>query len=193
MTATAFFIYLFGAIAIVGAVGMLLQRNPIFAALSLAVTFMSLSAIYAALNAHFLAAIQLIIYTGLIQVLIIYTIMLMDLSEADIQRKFNPARLLGVLVAGLFGIQLVGAAFSGPVIEAAALPEGYGTTAAVAQVLFSTYLLPFEVVAVLLLAGVVAAVLLAKSSQRPRGQTKLSEDPTPMDTESSVNPKLIKR
>lgn len=192
MTWVSFFLYLFGAIAIAGAVGMLLQKHPIQASLSLAVTFLAIGGIFAGLDAHFLAVIQVIVYTGLIQVLIIYTVMLMDLREDDLRRRIHVSRVAGVL-SGLVLLGLVTfAAWRGASPEAAASDAGYGTTASVAQVLFGKYLLPFEVVSVLLLSGIVGAVLLAKAQMR-KGKTELSKTPTPLDTESSVAPKLIKR
>lgn len=193
MTAASFFVYLFGAVAVAGALAMLVQRNPIFASLSLAVTFLALAGLFAALEAHFLAIIQLIVYTGLIQVLIIYTVMLMDLDESHIQRRRNAARIFGAVAGGVLAIQIVSAAWQGfsPAPQAAA--PGFGTTAAVANVLFGPYLLPFEVVSVLLLAGIVGAVVLAKTKPPTRGKTPRSEHPTPIDTESSVHPKLIRR
>ncbi len=192
MTAVSFFIYLFGAVAIVGALGMLLQRNPIQASLSLSVTFIALAGIFAGLDAHFLAIIQLIVYAGLIQVLIIYTIMLMDLTEEDLKRKITMTRVFGLVAGGILLVQLVSAGMQGFSTPAAVAPEAFGTTVAVARTLFGKYLLPFEIVSILLLAGVVAAVLLAKPGQWRRGKTDLSKTPTPLDTESSVHPKLIK-
>jgi NADH-quinone oxidoreductase subunit J len=193
MTAVSFFIYLFGAVAVVGALGMLVQRNPIIASLSLAVSFLAVAGIFAALEAHFLALIQIIVYTGLIQVLIIYTIMLMDLTEEDIKRKVNFARILGAFAGAALLAQIVWGALRGPLMEPAPIPEGFGTMAGVAEVLFGRYLLAFEVVAFLLLAGMVAAVWLARSKQPARGKSKISETPTPLDSESSINPRLIKR
>jgi NADH-quinone oxidoreductase subunit J len=193
MTGVTFFLYLFGAVAIAGGLGMVLQRNPVPASLSLAVTFLALGGMFAALDAHFLAVIEIVVYAGLIQVLIIYTVMLMDLGEDDLKRKHTFARVLGALAGVLVLAQLGMAVLRGVSPEAApAVPE-YGTTAEVAQVLFGKYLLPFEVVSMLLLAGVVAAVMLAKSEKIKRGKTDATRFPTPIDTESSANPTLIKR
>jgi NADH-quinone oxidoreductase subunit J len=194
MTAEAFFLYFFGLLAIAGAVGMLAQRSPIQASLSLAVTFLSLGAMFAALDAHFLAIIQLIVYAGLIQVLIIYTIMLMDLNEEDLKRRISFARILGGAAGVLLLVQVFFAVLrTVSPDEPAAAGEGFGTTAAVAHTLYGKFLLPFEIVSVLLLAGIVGAVLLAKQTTMKRGKSELSKNPTPIDTESSVNPKLIKR
>lgn len=193
MTGVSFFLYLFGAMAIAGGLGMLLQKNPVPASLSLAVTFLALGGMFAALDAHFLAVIEIIVYAGLIQVLIIYTVMLMDLGEDDLKRKHTFARVLGALSGVLMLVQIGLAVLGALSPEAApAVPE-YGTTAEVAKVLFGKYLLPFEVVSVLLLAGIVAAVLLAKAEVIKRGKSEASLLPTPIDTESSANPKLIKR
>lgn len=192
MTWHSFFVYAFGAVAIVGALGMLLQRNPIQASLSLAVSFLAVGGLFAALDAHFLAVIQLIVYAGLIQVLIIYTIMLMDLQDDELKRRLHFARIVGVLAGVLLAVQITFAVLRGASPEPAAADAAYGTTAEVARVLFGKYLLPFEVVSVLLLGGIVGAVLLAKA-QLKKGKTQVSRLPTPIDTESSVAPKLIKR
>lgn len=193
MTAQTIFIYFFGVMAIAGALGMLFQRNPVQASLSLSITFIALAAIFAGLDAHFLAVIQIIVYAGLIQVLIIYTIMLMDLGPDDLRRKINMVRLLGTGAGLIMVVQLVSAAVQGFTQPAVDVPPGFGTTASVAQVLFGKYLLPFEIVSVLLLAGVVAVVLLAKPTTWKRGKSDVSKNPTPLDTESSVHPSLIKR
>lgn len=192
MTWASFFLYLFGAVAVAGALGMLLQKNPIQASLSLAVTFLAIGGIFAGLDAHFLAVIQIIVYAGLIQVLIIYTVMLMDLSEEDLKRRIHLARVVGVLSGVALLVLITWAVWRGPSPEPVASSAPYGTTHSVAQVLFGKYLLPFEVVSVLLLGGIVGAVLLAKAQLR-KGKTELSKNPTPLDTESSVAPKLIKR
>jgi NADH-quinone oxidoreductase subunit J len=163
MTESVLF-YLFSLLAVVAGVSVITQRSPIASALSLVVCFFALAADYVMLDAHFVAVVQVLVYAGAIMVLFIFVIMLLNIREPS--PGFTPlsARgMFGIAAAGVLGIGII-ASLDGLVHQPmAAIPEGYGTIAALGKVLFSgTYLLPFEAVSLLLTVGMIGAVVLAK-------------------------------
>lgn len=157
--------YLFSLVAVVAGISVVTSRNPITSALSLVVAFFFLAANYVLLDAHFVAVIQLLVYAGAIMVLFIFVIMLLNLRNEAPTPLLELSRrgLVGMLVAGVMGTGLVTALGAMPKTEPSALPDGYGTVASVGTAIFSgDYLLPFEVVSVLLTVALVGAVVLAK-------------------------------
>ncbi len=152
---------LFGAIAVGGALLVVTRKNPMSAAISLILSLFAVAALFVLRQAHFLAAIQVIVYAGAVVVLFIFVIMLINVPENRLPvEKLTVYRLLGVVAAGLLMIEGAVASrnFSAP---AAAVNEA-GSVEAVGRALFTDYLLAFEVTSVLLLAAVVGATVLAK-------------------------------
>jgi NADH-quinone oxidoreductase subunit J len=162
--------YIFGALALVGALLMITARNPLHGVLWLVVSFLGFAGLFGGLGAHFLAAIQILVYAGAILVLFLFVIMLLNLRPDDVGRM--PALslrggagglLLGVggfcAVVGMVILGVPGGAFPR---EVAALPPLEVGAAAVAGPLFSEFLLPFEAVSMLLLAAIVGSVALTK-------------------------------
>ena len=164
--------YAFAFVAIGGAVGVIVARSPVGSLLSMVATLASLAGVFVLLEAHFLAAVQVMVYAGAIMVLFLFVIMLLNLGH-DYERdlKFGFFALLSLAatgaLAGTFAAQLrgVGAdeALSSPAGRAidAALAE-HGAVGAIAQPLFTTYVVPFEITGILLLVAIVGAVVLAK-------------------------------
>ena len=167
---TTFLFYLFAALALGGGLGMVLGRTPIASLLSLVASFFSLAAIYVLLEAHFVAAIQVIVYAGAILVLFLFVIMLLNLGH-DYRRDLQQFGwvVAGSVVAGLTGYGLLRALaaegvvtdMGGSLVIEAALRE-LNAVGAIAEPLFRTYLVPFELTSLLLLVAIVGAVLLAK-------------------------------
>ncbi len=172
-----------GTIAVLSAVFCILQRNALASAIWLVLTMLSLAGMYLILGAPFIAAIQVLVYTGAIMVLFIFVIMLLNLGEGGSDIRGPVARAGGlVLTVGLasFLLRLGGydpaqLAFeltgttdltAADVFSAAEAgrqaAESQGVVGAVAGPLFSTYLIPFEVTSILLLAAIIGAVVLAK-------------------------------
>ncbi|MHC4820499.1 MAG: NADH-quinone oxidoreductase subunit J [Planctomycetota bacterium] len=160
--------YLFGALAVLGSLLMVSRKNPIYAVLWLVVAFIGLSGLFGSLGADFLAAIQILVYAGAILVLFLFVIMLLNLRPADIDKipALSWRGWFGGLLIGIGGFAFVGfMVISGSdrfnvVIES--LPDLDGGAAAVGISLFDQYLLPFEVVSLLLLAAIVGSVALTK-------------------------------
>jgi NADH-quinone oxidoreductase subunit J len=163
VSAPAVFFYLFAALAVVGALGMVLNlRNTVAAALSLVVSMISLAVVYVTLEAHLVAALQIMVYAGAIVVVFLFVVMLLNLRHDDFPRprqRFAKAAgaVLAVGIAGAF-LQLVPKAL--PTVRE--IPEGFGGYEAVGLALYREYVLPFEVASFLLLAAIVGAVVLAK-------------------------------
>jgi len=166
-----FHFYLFGIIAIASALAFVTRKSPVAAALWLVNTMFSLAALYVLLDAHFIGAIQVLVYAGAIMVVFLFVIMLLNLGHAS---AIADARGMGwKLAAGLVGLALLAQVFAltrVQVPESLALPENAiaeqvartGAIAPIAGPLFNEYLLAFEVTSVLLLAAVVGAVVLGK-------------------------------
>ena len=157
-----FLFYLFAALAVAGALGMLLNtRNTVAGALSLVGTMVSLGAIYVLLDAYLIGVLQILVYAGAIVVLFLFVVMLLNLRG----EQFGPERLavgkvLGVAVAVLLLLQLLWLIpdFAPP----AELRPGFGGYRDVGMALFTDWVLAFEATSLLLLAAMIGAVVLAK-------------------------------
>lgn len=168
-----FLFVVFSLIAIVAAVGVIISRRPIYSALFLLTNFASLAALYILLQAQFLAAVQVIVYGGAIVVLFLFVVMLLGGGELNdirdpnrpfIQRFGWPRFLaiaLGVLLLAAVGYGVISGQLSTVQGDAAAF--GQGSVQAIGSVLYTEYLLPFELASVLLLVGMIGAVVLARS------------------------------
>jgi NADH-quinone oxidoreductase subunit J len=176
--------YVLGGGALAFAAAMLLPnvgRNPIHSALSLVGTLFCLAGLYALLSAHLLSALQIIVYAGAVMVLFTFVIMLLNLQPDEIQ----PVRLTTLKVAaGIIGLFVFGKLITAITLAAGGAQSvdltphsaaiggatweggfnGYGTIREVGRMLYTTFLVPFELVSVLLLVAAVGAVVLAKRS-----------------------------
>ncbi len=163
MTASVFFFYAFAVLAIVAALGMVLNvRNTVASAMSLVVTMIALAGIYVLLEAHIVAVLQIMVYAGAIIVLFLFVVMLLNLRTDD----FSPGRqklvkLAAVVIALVVVAELLSLLTTG-LPEAPPLPEGYGGYAQVGVALYTDYVLAVEVSGLLLLAAIVGGLILAK-------------------------------
>jgi len=155
-------------VAVASALNILLQRNPLYSALSLIGTLLSLSALYLTVRAQFIAAIQIVVYAGAIMVLFIFVIMLLNVPKDQPQvEKQKGLRYLAIPFAAL----LIGEMFYVlrpirtrvlPPLPTVNADQAVGTTWSIGTALFTDYLLPFEVTSVLILMAVVGAMVLAR-------------------------------
>jgi NADH-quinone oxidoreductase subunit J len=170
VTPTLIVFWGFAGLAIGSAYLCITRRNPVASALWLVVTLFALAALFVLLDAQFIAVLQVLVYAGAILVLFLFVIMLLNIGRAtrsDIKGAWGLG--VGVLLAGLMMVQLLALRFDAPPPQLT-LPQGamaraaaeQGMVAAVARPLFSTYLVPFEITSILLLAALVGAVVLAK-------------------------------
>jgi NADH-quinone oxidoreductase subunit J len=160
--------WLLSMIALIAAVSMIIQRNPVYSALFLIVTLLSLAALFLLLHAHFLAAIQIIVYAGAIMVLFLFVIMLLDVRRTEISpSRVNLQKSLGILLGAVFFVETVLVLRSATVTEMARtvpLPTDpdFGSAAALGRALFSGYVFPLQLAAILLFVALIGAVILAK-------------------------------
>lgn len=157
--------YIFGFGAVVSALLMVTTKRPVRAAMSLISTMSFLAGLYVLLDAHLIAVLQLIVYAGAIMVLFLFVIMLLNIEEKEGGLAVNTILLqfLATLVVGLLFVTMVSMAkVDGSLLALGDGGSDFGTTKAVGKMLFTEYLLPFEIASVLLLAAIVGAVILAK-------------------------------
>ncbi len=166
MTETVFF-YVFALMTLAGGVLTVTRRNAVHSAMWLIVSLGGVAGLYLLQHAEFLFAVQIILYVGGIMLLFLFVIMLVNLDQAARQRQFNKqwwvalacvlatgAVVLYFLRSGADAFQLASPRATAPVLE--------GNTERLADVLFSQYLLPFEIASVLLLVAIVGSVIMAK-------------------------------
>ena len=161
--------YTFAVLSVLGAVGVLFLRNPIHCALSLVGTFFCLGAIYVMLNAEFVAVIQVLVYAGAIMVLFLFVLML--LSSKDVE-KYENKWTLGKIAAGILSLGIflqIARLFTANELKLGSkgvypleIVEEVGSIVLIGRLLFTDYILSFEIIAILLLVAVIGAVVIAK-------------------------------
>ena len=155
--------FFFALVSVASALLVITRRNPIHSALWLILCFFSLAAIYVLLSAHFIAIIQIMIYVGAIMVLVLFVIMLLNLSDEELGgAKRTVLKFFGVILSGVFMVLLANGVKMLAPQTAVSVAEEFGTAAMVGKLLFTDYLLPFEIASVLLLTAMIGAVVLAK-------------------------------
>ena len=159
--------YAFALLVLGGAVLTVTRRNAVHSAISLIVSLIGVAGLYLLQKAEFLFAVQIVLYVGGIMVLFLFVIMLVNLDQAAAQKQFNKQWWIALLCVAAVGAQLAfflvkGASAFRLAKPPQAVAAGQGNTEMVAQVLFSEYLLPFEIASLLLLVAVVGSVIMAK-------------------------------
>ena len=162
-------VYLFALSSLVAAVLMLVLRHPMRVALALIAAMMSLAGVYALLNVHVIAVFQVLIYVGAVMVFMVYAIMLLDVRDQSFTRRFS-----GLLVPGIVGLLLFLAILAHGLWRSLPAPADVaaGTLFGVKDfsvAFLNDYWLHFELVSVLLVAAVVAALAVLQVGRRGRG------------------------
>lgn len=156
---------LFAGLAIGCGLAVVVQRNPLYCAISLIGVFISLACLYVMLAAPFIAAVQVIVYAGAIMVLVVFVIMLLNVEQEERGRprlKFlvpTAIALSAVLIAEVAFILVTVQEFR---VNPTAAPSNIGLTRSIGEQLFTKYLLPFEITSILLLMAIVGAMTLAR-------------------------------
>jgi len=162
--------FVFAGLAIACAISMVYHRNPLYSAVSLVGVFIALSCIYVTLAAPFIAAVQILIYAGAIMVLVVFVIMLLNLDE---DKPLTRLRYLYAIGAGL-GVILLAQTFFifYAVMRAPNVPvaedQTAGRTIDIGRAMYSEYLLPVEIVGVLLMMAVIGGVILSRKLTQPQ-------------------------
>src|SRR3954454_17563567 len=158
--------YAFAALLIIAAVGVITARNPVHCALFLVWAFFNSACIWLLLEAEFLAIVLMLVYVGAVMVLFLFVVMMLDVNVAALREGFTRYAPLGLLVAALVVIEigsvvwLKGLGGAAPEAAASVAVAGYSNTRALGELLYTKYLYPFELAAVLLLVAIVAAITL---------------------------------
>jgi NADH-quinone oxidoreductase subunit J len=155
--------YILAVVAVIGALLMVTRKNPLGSAFSLVLTLLSVAGIYAMLHAELLFILQILVYAGAIMVLIIFTIMLLNLKQEEIEEppagKIKTLVILAAVVAGCYGFIRVFAQLPVGILP---VKEDFGSVERVGELLMTSYLFPFEIISIVLLVAIVGVVLLAK-------------------------------
>ena len=158
--------YLFSVVLVAAAVGVITARNPVHCALYLVLAFFNSAVIWLLMEAEFLAIVLLLVYVGAVMVLFLFVVMMLDINVAKMREGFTRYAPLGILVAALVVVEIGSVVWvkslggAAPEAAASVAVEGYSNTRALGELLYTKYLYPFELAAVLLLVAIVAAIAL---------------------------------
>lgn len=160
--------WLLGGLILAGAIFTISRRNPVSAVISLVATFFGLAAVYAMLSAHFLAALQVLVYAGAIMVLFIFVVMVLNRDDVDpwVFRGWLGKVFVGVPAIAYLVFRLARTLSQVVATHPEAPPPEFGSVASVGQVLFSEHLFAFEAVSVVLLVAVIGAVVVARTPKQ---------------------------
>ncbi len=160
--------WILGIILILSALGVILARQPVHAALAFLVTLLTLAAFYLQLSASFIAVMQVLVYAGAILVIFMFVIILFQDAHQQIahfQAKCKPLWLFFAASLFLLALILLGGKLIGPGVENRALPEGFGTVESIGNDLYLNFFFPFEAVILLFLVAVVGSHYIGKKER----------------------------
>jgi NADH-quinone oxidoreductase subunit J len=173
---TQFLFYVFALVLIAASLRVITARNPVHAALSLVLAFVACSGLWLLIEAEFLAVVLVLVYVGAVMVLFLFVVMMLDINLEPLREGFIRYLPVGILVALLIVVQLVmvlGPATFGleQMPKPAAMPADFSNTEALGLLLYTVYVYPFEIAAVILLVAIVAAIALTlRRRKNVRGQ-----------------------
>jgi NADH-quinone oxidoreductase subunit J len=162
-------VWLFAGTALVAAGAMLMLRHPMRVALALTGSMLSLAGVYALLGVHVIAVFQVLIYVGAIMVFMVYAIMLLDVRDRSYTRRFSRLLIPGAIAAALLIGVLIYAAWDALSARSGASPGTMFALQSFSVAFLNEYWLHFELVSVLLVAAVAAAVAVLEIGRRQRG------------------------
>jgi NADH-quinone oxidoreductase subunit J len=168
--------YAFSAVLVAAAAGVITARNPVYAALLLVLAFFTSSGLWLLLQAEFLAIALVLVYVGAVMVLFLFVVMMLDINLAKLREGFWNYLPLGAVVGVLLALEmgaLLWTYYSRNLLEAPALPSNYSNTRELGRLLYTEYVYPFEIAAVILLVAIIAAIALTLR----RRKTSKYQDP----------------
>lgn len=164
---TIYLFYFLSFLAILCGLMVILEKNPIHSVLYLVITFFAIAGHYILLNAQFLAAVHVIVYAGAIMVLFLFVIMLLNLNKESEAHKSFFVKGAAAVASGILLIILVGALKQTEMLSAPSeVSEGLGLVENLGKVLFTQFLLPFEIASILFLSAMVGVVMLGKKESK---------------------------
>ncbi len=173
--------YVFAAVLVFAAFGVITARNPVHAALWLVLSFFNAAAIWMLLKAEFLAIALVLVYVGAVMVLFLFVVMMLDINLDELREGFWKNLKLGFVVGGLMlgemAFLLMSPRFDAPVPAASAANQpGYSNVKELGRLIYTDYVFPFEIAAIILLVAIVAALAL---TLRGRKDSKFQDPVAP--------------
>jgi NADH-quinone oxidoreductase subunit J len=168
MTPEIIVFFVLALVAVATALGMLFSKNAVYAAIFLVLNFATVAVFFLTLGGSFIAVTQVAVYAGAIMVLFLFVIMLLGAEKLGQSETLKWQMPLAIVLAIILAFQTGYVLFTqaGPFENAAALPEGFGSPAAVGELLYRQYLLPFEVTSILLLVAMIGAIVLTRQGSK---------------------------
>jgi NADH-quinone oxidoreductase subunit J len=162
---TGVLFYAFAAVLVVAALGVITSRNPVHSALFLVLAFVQSAFLWLLIEAEFLAIVLVLVYVGAVMVLFLFVVMMLDINVEEVRARVTRYALFGGVVAGVVVFEIVAAVWTsslGAEVDkvVAPHPADYSNTAELGKLLYTQYVYPFELAAVLLLIAIVAAISL---------------------------------
>jgi len=171
--------WVFASILAVSALAMITVRNPVHSALLLVLCFFTSAAIWLLIEAEFLAVVLILVYVGAVMVLFLFVVMMLDINVEEVRARVTRYALFGGIVAGVVVFEIVSVVWTRSLgmdvtTGAQAQPAGYSNTAELGKLLYTDYVYPFELAAVLLLIAIVAAISLTMRKRAGLKQQNVS-------------------
>jgi NADH-quinone oxidoreductase subunit J len=193
MLATTVLFYIFAAVTIFAALRVITARNPVHSALFLVLAFFSTACIWMLLKAEFLAITLVLVYVGAVMVLFLFVVMMLDINTDKVRRGFwrnlPVALFVGIVVVLQLAAVLIHSFAGVKAADAPALPADYSNTKALGALLYTEYVWAFEVAAVILLVGIVAAIAL---TLRRRKDARYTDPSVAVRTRSQDRVRIVK-
>ncbi|MBM4066274.1 MAG: NADH-quinone oxidoreductase subunit J [Planctomycetes bacterium] len=164
----AYLFYIVATIAVVTGVYLIFEKNPVFSALFLIQTMVCIAVLYILLEAQFIAAVQIIVYAGAIMVLFLFVIMLLNLNIKEEAKNALPFQRIPAVVMGIVLFAAICMIIKSKLLQGkhgeytTAYVNSVGNTKLIGNLLFTDYLLPFEITSILLFVAAIGAIMLAK-------------------------------
>jgi len=171
--------WVFASVLAVSALAMITVRNPVHASLLLVLCFFTSAAIWLLIEAEFLAVVLILVYVGAVMVLFLFVVMMLDINVEEVRARVTRYALFGGIVAGVVVFEIVSVVWTRSLgmdvtTGAQAQPAGYSNTAELGKLLYTDYVYPFELAAVLLLIAIVAAISLTMRKRAGLKQQNVS-------------------
>ena len=168
MTPEIIVFFILALVAVASALGMLFSKNAIYAAIFLVLNFATVAVFFLTLGGSFIAVSQVAVYAGAIMVLFLFVIMLLGAEKLGQTGTLKWQMPLALMLGLVLIVEAAYVLFTqvGQISELASLPEGFGSPASIGELLFSQYLLPFEVTSILLLVAMIGAIILTRQHKK---------------------------
>ena len=150
--------------AVTGAIAMLLYKSPIYAALGLLISVISIGGLFALLSASFMFMVQIIVYAGAIMTILLFILMYLNIEDKDLPQEPNRNFLIGLGIAVMLPINalILDTIAKMPQADMSIVEEGFGGVKEIGLILYKDWLIPFELISILLLVALIGSVVLAK-------------------------------